>query len=160
MSFFNNQPTHSNNFLKDLGLIVSTDFIWSEHINKKLLSSKKSFQFKSSQVFMTIRQCLLFSFQMFFSYLRSNSYMYFPVAFQGLSSFHLNSSMVLLCTVSCGRLFQSRGALIVKKIFRISSFALRLSTFLFYKMFYSTSHSFFFELMFINTCVHQHSFFC
>ena len=51
-----------------------------------------------------------------------------PIAFQCLSSFHLKSSMVLLCTVSCGRLFQSRGALIVKKFFRISRFALRTTT--------------------------------
>ena len=41
---------------------------------------------------------------------------------------NLNSSMVLLCTVSCGRLIQSRGALTVKKFFRISRFALRTTT--------------------------------
>ena len=70
---------------------------------------------------MTIRQCLLWSFQMFFPIsVRDRTSV--PIAFQCLSSFHLNSSMVLLCTNSCGILFQSRGAFIVKNFFRISRF--------------------------------------
>ena len=80
----------------------------------------------SSQVkfFMTIRKCLLWSFQMFFPI----SVRIRTCQFQCLSCFQLNSSMVLLCTVSCGRLFQSRDALIVKKFFRTTIFALRTTT--------------------------------
>ena len=43
--FVYNQPVHSINLLKDLGLLVSTDLTWSDHISKKLLSSNKSFHF-------------------------------------------------------------------------------------------------------------------
>ena len=43
--FVNNQPVHSINLLKDLGLLVSSDLTWSDHIGKKLLSSNKSFHF-------------------------------------------------------------------------------------------------------------------
>ena len=43
--FVNNQPVHSINLLKDLGLLVSSDLTWSNHIRKKLLSSNKSFHF-------------------------------------------------------------------------------------------------------------------
>ena len=43
--FVNNQPVQSINLLKDLGLLVSSDLTWSDHISKKLLSSNKSFHF-------------------------------------------------------------------------------------------------------------------
>ena len=33
--FVNNQPVHSINLLKDLGLLVSSDLTWSNHISKK-----------------------------------------------------------------------------------------------------------------------------
>ena len=40
--FVNNQPVQYINLHKDLGLLVSSDPTWSDHISKKLLSSNKS----------------------------------------------------------------------------------------------------------------------
>ena len=91
---------------------------------KALAFQRLKFQVKFS---MTIRQCLLWSFQMFFLIsvrIRTCQIQ----SLSSLSSFNLNPSMLLFCTVSCGRLFHSRSALIVKKFFRISRFALRTTT--------------------------------
>ena len=85
-------------------------------------------QVKSSQVFYDHLSVPLVVILNVLSYLRLNSYMSIPAASQCLSSFHLYSLMVLLCTVSCGRLFHSRGALIVKIFVRVSRFALRTTT--------------------------------
>ena len=41
--FVNNQPVHSINLLKDLGLLVSSDLTWSDHISKNFYREIKAF---------------------------------------------------------------------------------------------------------------------